>query len=88
VVNGGLRKEWHGLKFGHGNPTSEQRERERESRKHERGKAVKVREKERESYESELALPFLFPSEDQGIARHGEGHSNVKIVGQNIETDA
>ena len=63
-------------------------ERERESRKHERGKAMKVREKERESYESELALPFVFPSKDQGIVRCGEGHSNVKIVGQNIETDA
>ena len=49
---------------------------------------MKVREKERESYESELALPFLFPSDDQGIARRGEGHSNVKIVGENIETDA
>ena len=49
---------------------------------------MKLREKERESYESELTLPFLFPSDDQGIARHGEGHSNVKIVGENIETDA
>ena len=49
---------------------------------------MKVREKERESDESELALPFLFPSDDQGIARRGEGHSNDNIVGENIETDA
>lgn len=66
MVNDGLRKELHSLKFGHGNPTSE---------------------REREAYESELAFTFLFPIENQGITKCYEGHSNVKIVGQNIETD-